>query len=706
LKSGFEIESEPETGIVSDLGLRPDDFLSGTLSQTETSYKTAYSDSYESPELEEPQSQDLSPYFSPRKEGGDLPLPTKRLTRVKYEDPWKIHAALVWADAAGKPLPSVVSWNGDGFRLQDKLSPNLFGRDFASQVKNKIHFWDVQDHHATSYILRSHTHWGNALWMYARDKGSVYHSFAVNLKRRLLHFVSGKHDPLLSVGVRAKLLVDPTEVRSKKKRCIRLIELLKTVDGIFLQRYLCYPEEAWNWERYDLFTLQGISILLGDEFLDGEVTLDGLNLTTSYSQLKKSRKTFKMHALRGTLNDHTQDNWVGSLLGPVMDKVKRVGGTRQIFCIGILSQTRGAGRPPPTVSLQSKRDMIVVVSTDAAPFTPTRKKLVLSALDQILRDLPQEAFTGLATKARVTVASSASWEKTRREGGTIEALRLVLESYSTDDPVPIRDLDTGVITDHWGPTGFSTVGEFVFWASLDYVLRTPPEYLTYLFLTVVQEPGKSRTVTKGLACLKIVLDVINKICAWPLKRGIESSTSGMGRSHHAWNYFIRMMSDEMKDDLFKTKTRQEEVFEGYVERTDTYEDFFMSSTDYKEATDAMPLDFSRIAGNLWMRKCGIPRMLIGIVNRVCFKPRTVVFTATGALAQYGEPCPLGEELRQVRMVRGVPMGDPLTKIVLHMVNVVARSLGEGLGKPALFDRFTNSHEAVEAYRSAVLRQAG
>jgi hypothetical protein len=269
--------------------------------------------------------------------------------------------------------------------------------------------------------------------------------------------------------------------------------------------------------------------------------------------------------------------------------------------------------------------------------------------------------------------------------------------YSAEVPVPVRDLDTGKIIRYVAPSAFETVGEFVFWASLDTILRTPHEYLRYIFLTVVQEPGKARTVTKGSACLKIVLDVVNKICSWPLKKGIESSTSGMGRSHHAWNYFIRMMSDEMKDDLFKVHERQEEIFEGYVERTDTYDDFYTSSTDYKEATDAMLHQFASKAGNAWMIKCGIPGVLRGVVNMACYGPRTVVFTGTGGLSGYGKPCSLGEGLREIKMVRGVPMGDPLTKIVLHMTNIITRSIGVGLQDEEFYRGFSNAHASLEAF---------
>jgi len=664
-----------------------------------------YSFDYENPGEVEPLTEDISEHL----QGDDpekLTRPKRKLVRVKYEDPWKIHAALVLSDVCGVRKPQVLSWNGDGLRIQDMLSPYLFGSAIESQMKNKIHFWDLKDHAAKAFFLRNHTHWGYALYEYARDKECDYHSFAVNLKRRILRLLSGKSDPCMPESTRTEVFVNPDEVRDTKQRSIRFVELLKTVDGIFLQRYLTYPEEVWNWSKFDLFILQGISHLIGDEFLDGELTQFGLTIVTSYSSLKKIRKSFKKASLRGDLKDyaheyHKGSHWTKPYFDDLYNRAARQTGSRQIFTVGLISQTRGAGRPPPLVSLQSKRDFLAIITAEPPKGTQTKRTLVKAALDQILRDLPQEAFTGLATKARVTVATSASWEKTRKEGGTVEAIREVLGTYSADDPVPVRDLTTGKIIDYIAPTAFESIGEFVFWASLDHILRTPHEYLRFIFLTVVQEPGKARTVTKGSACLKIVLDVVNKICSWPLKKGIESSNSGMGRSHHAWNYFIRMMSDEMKHDLFHVSERQEEPYEGYIERTDEYSDFFLSSTDYKEATDAMLHEFAQMSGNAWMLKCGIPPVLRGVVNMACYGPRTVVFTGTGGLSGIGRPSPLGENLREVTMVRGIPMGDPLTKIVLHMSNIVTRSIGSGLLSGSSYQTSVNSHEAAEAFRNGL-----
>jgi hypothetical protein len=58
-----------------------------------------------------------------------------------------------------------------------------------------------------------------------------------------------------------------------------------------------------------------------------------------------------------------------------------------------------------------------------------------------------------------------------------------------------------------------SLGETIFWAALDQCIATPLDKLRLAYLVVVKEPGKARSVTKSPACLKIVLDVVNKLCS-------------------------------------------------------------------------------------------------------------------------------------------------------------------------------------------------
>jgi hypothetical protein len=301
------------------------------------------------------------------------------------------------------------------------------------------------------------------------------------------------------------------------------------------------------------------------------------------------------------------------------------------------------------------------------------------------------------------VSTSASWEKTRKQGGTIEAISEVMSKYLDESIlVPIRDLKDGRVIDEKCFSSFETIGDAIFWISLEEVMRTPPELLRQAYVTVVKEPGKGRTVTKASACLKVILDWINKICAEPLKKGILSSTSGMGKSHHGWQFFLELMSDDFKKEIFSLHSTEEEEYVDYIQRLDEYDDCYFSSTDYEEATDQMSHEVARLIGVNWMKKCGIPALLQGIVVATCYHERHIFFTGTGALEKIGDSSPAyGRNVRSVKLVKGVLMGDPITKIVLHLVNVIARRLGNNMANATMLSNsFSNPFEVANRVKAA------
>nr|UUW20988.1 MAG: RNA-dependent RNA polymerase [Plasmopara viticola lesion associated narnavirus 2] len=631
---------------------------------------------------------------------GFKPVSVNRKARhkIEYEDPWKIHAGRVLAEARGNTLPSVIVWQGDGYRLQDALPPSLFGDRWTGSKRNRTRFSQIADCDIKMYVIMRHTHWGNALREMCADPDHVQHGWALNLKRRLRALLLGKPDPIWTSRQVKLIYREPEKLRNSKSRSQRLIEVLKTVDGMFFQRFLAYPEEEWTWSRYDTFVLGNLSHLISDEFLDGELC-DGVEQhTTFYAQLKTARKTFKEFAHKRNLEGLSRQydsipEWLRQFI-PIWEETSRTEGHRYDYLVGLLSQTRGCGTPPPLVILQAKIKFLKVVQDPPTPLSATQKGLVQAALDQTLSDLPDSAFTGLSTKSRITVATTACWEKTRQEGGTLEEISELVFPGAHGMKAPVRDLHTGkVVTRMTMSEG--TIGEYVFWLSLDKVLRTPPDELRKAYLTVVREPGKGRSVTKASACLKIVLDLVSKISAVPLERGIPSSHSGMGKAHHGWNFFLELMSVQRKEELFSVAERDEREFADHIERLDVYADLFVSSTDYETATDYLNHDVARMLGDGWMRRCGIPPLLRSIVLATCYQPRTVFFKGTGPLAQFGELEPdAGESVRSVRLVRGVLMGDPLTKIVLHLVNIVTRTIGQNLlnNKYWLDQVFTNPQE--------------
>jgi hypothetical protein len=504
----------------------------------------------------------------------------------------------------------------------------------------------------------------------------------------LLH---GYGDPLWSTETRKRIYESQT-ARSTKHRAKRFLELLKTVDGIFVQRYMSVPEEKWTWHTYDLFTLKNLSSLIGDEFFDGEVRVAYHDMLTRYSQLKKLRKRFKDLSNRNQLESFLSDKarilesvprWLNDWL-PVWKYTRRFEKPFALAQVdGLLSQTRAAGTPPDLVKMQSKRGFIETVSKEPPPLTPTEKSLIRAAISSFDEMLDPGVFTGLDTKARVTLTISSCWEKTQEEGGTIQAISEITHMGAIGKKVPRRNLFTG---EKDGEVEYSHTdsGTYIFWACLDEVLKCDPGEITMAALVMVSEPGKARTVTKATAALKVVLDVVNKICSWPLTK-IESSSSGMAKSSHAWNSFKKSFTDSGKDVSFNPqKVEIETGPDGEKVKTTTYRDVFMSSTDYSNATDAMVHEVASMLSRYWMKKCGIPPILQMIVLRTCYTPRPIVFEARGPMASYGEPWEKSSPFDNPHFVmlrRGVLMGDPLTKPVLHLVNILVRTMGEKFSDP-------------------------
>jgi len=110
-----------------------------------------------------------------------------------------------------------------------------------------------------------------------------------------------------------------------------------------------------------------------------------------------------------------------------------------------------------------------------------------------------------------------------------------------------------------------------------------------------------------------------------------------------------------------------------------YETCFASSTDYSEATDFMSHEVADLIGSAWMQYCGIPTLLRSLVRKVAYTERKVFFMAKGPLRNLGTVTD-NKEVRTAILRRGVLMGDPMTKPVLHLLNICVRKTPESFLK--------------------------
>jgi hypothetical protein len=112
----------------------------------------------------------------------------------------------------------------------------------------------------------------------------------------------------------------------------------------------------------------------------------------------------------------------------------------------------------------------------------------------VLQKVPPESHTGLRPRVRVTGA--ASFASTRDEGGTFNDLKNEF-GWSQEQSFDTFDLNTFVPGQAVAlKPDKSNFGEWIFWGCLRTVLETKPDDLSKVWVTVVSEPGKARTVTK------------------------------------------------------------------------------------------------------------------------------------------------------------------------------------------------------------------
>jgi len=595
--------------------------------------------------------------------------------RFRYEDPFILNSALVWLGTEDRRTPAVV-WSAGTVQLQGKIPPKALGPSWDGNMKRSIPFFDIASVECKMNVLLRHTHWGILLQEYCKSNSEL-RNWAKSLKKRLRYFLEGKHDPAWNTDRRVFYYGKDYENRPRRNRALRLLQVLQSVNGLFNQIYLSDIGAGWNWQMFDNFSLRHLSLLLSDEFLDGELENQMTGLT-HYEILKRYRGEVKRAVLRSEplpLPSHSiTEGFKGviEVLNAILD------GDRKIQRLSVISQTRGCGTPPPSVVLKSKIKFLETVSEEPEPLSSSKKFLIKAAVKKITDSIPDYVFQGLGTKSGIRVTASACYERSRKEGGTVEFIRTLVNEGNLGRKIRISDLEGLGAVPVYKNLDEVTAGEYVFWRCLEEVLASNKEDLKKAFLVMIREPGKARTVTKGAAALKVVLDLVNGICSYPLKR-VESSSSGMGKAHHGWNFFKEFFTSWRGLTFGDPEGIQRyKRGDGYIEEIVTYPALYVGMTDYSEATDFLHHDVARPIARAWMLKCGIPPVLRGIVMETCFTPRTILFRATGPLKEMGDPTD-SDGIRSVKLVRGVLMGDPLTKVILHLINASVRTVME-IGK--------------------------
>jgi len=431
----------------------------------------------------------------------------------------------------------------------------------------------------------------------------------------------------------------------------RLRTILSTIDGILMQICLCYPgEDHLSWDWVDKVTHALLRNLVPDYIRPGNNT----DTESSFEKIKRIRKSVKESGFHITkdVNDiiiPRELSFFRRLLKPISDGKTPL----DLYRISLLCQTRAAGVPPRTVYTKTKEKLVRILRTppNEEVYQKTRPYIKIG-MEKIHARICagksqgelKSLFSRCLNAAKVSLSDSAEMFTTTDSGGKLERAREVLSELGAIDEI---DLETGEKTGNVLTSMADTEGEMLFhWALGHFHLENPKA--TYdsnvmsVRLSLVSEMGKFRGISVSHLAHAMALHVFSHVGLEYLKL-IPSSESGVGAANHAWNFFKRMS---------QTNPRGEFVLGD--------EDVFLFSTDWETATDFME---SKVTASILNHLCevlGIPTWYRKVIICALTQPRQVEFYDNDHL------------LQRFFTGRGTLMGDPGTKVVLHLYHLVCR----------------------------------
>lgn len=528
-----------------------------------------------------------------------------------------------------------VCWNAENI-WECKLPRVLTGLD------KRVSFEELGTVYRAQKVLFDGTYWYSRLISPDGKDRQIKHGRAGVAVLRLLCGKSTYSGP-----ERVDQLVNERITASAVKK---LQNLLATVDGMLMQLVLCFPldKEIQSWSFMDRVAHSLISCLLPDYFgKDPE-------RVTAYEKVKKMRKCIKEVGFnpigRFDLLEVPQEI---SFFKPILKRMGRQSPWNG-YMVTTLSQTRAAGVPPASVHEKTMAKITAVLKepSDISVFNGIRA-LIRPAIDEIHQEVllrndgverTQRFFSRCVSAAKISLNDSGEFFTKSEDGGKLEAARQVLKGL---DSIELIDLATGQFTGERLVRNETNQGHMLFmWACHQFHDRNCvyDKNVMSVRISLVAELGKYRAITVSHLAHAVLLHVLSHVLLEYLK-DIPSSASGVGAANHAWNFFKRLShKNPCANFLFN---------EG---------DVYLFSTDWEQATDYCDhYVATSLLNNL--------SVVMGIPN---WYRQTCVF-ALCAPRQVETVNRDDKTLEMFLSTRGVLMGDPVTKVILHTYHLVVRT---------------------------------
>jgi hypothetical protein len=454
----------------------------------------------------------------------------------------------------------------------------------------------------------------------------------------------------------------------------RFRSLLATVDGLLMQVVLAFPgsEQFQNWNRLDQIARSMISQLLDDYFKD----LDPDRVLT-YSKVKDLRKEIKRVGFNRSKT--LAEVEVPRELSALRVALSMVRGQTPLtyLQVMILSQTRASGVPPRAVYDRTMAKTKAILMTKSSPeLYKVVQGPLCKAVDHVYYDMlmrlgstekREEFFDSIMKSSKISLSDSGEFFVKTDDGGKLEAARRVL---ATNPEIPEINLHTGQLTGKILRSS-SPIGERLFhWACGTFVDRKRVYQRNCMScrISLVAELGKYRTITVSTLQHALLLHPLSHM-GLKILEAFPSSESGIGAANHAWNFFKRMSHKNPSASFIFRKDIQTSVM----------------STDWESATDYCDPYIAGAMLNRFLFSIGVPRWYRETALFALTAPRQVE-----TLDRNGAP------IEVFYTKRGVLMGDPVTKVVLHLHHLCGRRIAAILLEDTFGEQITKTTPKVSA----------
>nr|QIR30314.1 RNA-dependent RNA polymerase [Plasmopara viticola lesion associated narnavirus 35] len=398
---------------------------------------------------------------------------------------------------------------------------------------------------------------------------------------------------------------------------LKLKEILHTVDGVICQLIVSFPECLMAPDGHSAYTVT-------DQITNSIISSCLLNYSKVVREIKAFRKKFRRACFEKVpfpKEGYRHMSWLVPIIDFYNDGYYSRNSKEKMFRVCTFAQSRSTGLADKKMVNDTVQEFLDTVTTPGE-FSPN--ETLLESIQEVTTDLVFDADS-ISAHFRASMSTSACKESSRKNEGKFGFLRKLV----SDNIIPVPEEPS---PENEG----GTIGTPLWWRAFRKAKNRDADVFD-VNVAGIRENGKCRVVTSGSFYKDVLLQPFSHLtiemakCNPVLEQGFKAARLG-------WEFILSVNNLDPK--------RGEILFEDEVSAM---------SFDLAKATDWPTHESGRAVMRPILEKMGLAADVIDVILDVWVGEKNL----------YRNKQFVG------KMVRGIPMGDPLTKTNLSLVHPIA-----------------------------------